>query len=114
MHFVNTATDSNFHLFQVHLFRARVYRLLFSFQSADNPESLRCKVCNSEYLVERGSQFSLAQGFTLKHWLLTLSIVTLMGGSICGCWFVVQMYTQPWARMLAVGSALLVQYICLR
>ena len=26
------------------------------------------QVCNQSYEVERGSQFSLAQGFTTKHW----------------------------------------------
>ena len=30
-------------------------------ESADNVESLVCKVCNQSYEVERGSQFSLAQ-----------------------------------------------------
>ena len=41
------------------------------FQSADNPEALKCKVCSANYMVEKGSQFSLAQGFTAKQWLQT-------------------------------------------
>lgn len=83
-------------------------------ESADNPDALRCKVCNVDYKVEKGSQFSLTQGFTPRHWIQTLSIVTLMTLSIAGSWTVIQLYSQPWAKMLAVGSALLIQYICLR
>ena len=30
------------------------------------------QVCNQSYEVERGSQFSLAQGFTTKHWAVRL------------------------------------------
>ncbi|TRY62998.1 hypothetical protein TCAL_11175 [Tigriopus californicus] len=83
-------------------------------ESADNPDALRCKVCNVDYKVEKGSQFSLTQGFTPRHWIQTLSIVTLMTLSIAGSWTVIQLYSEPWAKMLAVGSALLIQYICLR
>ena len=84
------------------------------FQSADNPDALTCKVCNAQYMVEKGSQFSLAQGFTVKQWILTASIVTIMCITLGGCWAVIQLYSEPWIRMLAVGLALLIQYICLR
>lgn len=84
------------------------------FQSADNPDALTCKVCNAQYMVEKGSQFSLAQGFTARQWILTASIVTVMCLTLGGCWAVIQLYSEPWIRMLAVGSALLIQYICLR
>merc|ERR550519_1497231 len=47
-------------------------------ESSDNPESLKCKVCNQFYEVERGSQFSLAQGFTTKHWIGTAGVVAVM------------------------------------
>ncbi len=52
-------------------------------ESADNPDSLRCKVCNAPYLVEKGSQFSLATGFTLRQWVATATAVTVMCGT-CG------------------------------
>eukprot|EP00095_Tigriopus_kingsejongensis_P002985 maker-scaffold849_size89187-snap-gene-0.18 protein:Tk02985 transcript:maker-scaffold849_size89187-snap-gene-0.18-mRNA-1 annotation:"PREDICTED: uncharacterized protein LOC100118313 isoform X2" len=83
-------------------------------ESADNPDALRCKVCNMNYNVEKGSQFSLSQGFTPRHWIQTLSIVTLMCLSIGGSWTLIQLYSEPWVKMLAVGTALLIQYICLR
>ncbi len=75
---------------------------------------MRCKVCNSPYLVEKGSQFSLATGFTLRQWVATAAAVTVMCGSLGGGWAVVQLYPEAWVRMLAVGAALLVQYVCLR
>jgi len=83
-------------------------------ESADNPESLKCKVCNQFYEVERGSQFSLAQGFTTKHWVGTAGVVSVMVAAAGGCWAAIQIYSDAWIRMLAVGLALLVQYICLR
>jgi len=83
-------------------------------ESADNPESLTCKVCNQAYEVERGSQFSLAQGFTTKHWIGTAGVVSVMVMAAGGCWAATYLYTQAWVKCLAVGLALLVQYICLR
>jgi len=83
-------------------------------ESSDNPESLKCKVCNQSYEVERGSQFSLAQGFTTKHWIGTAGVVAVMVAAAGGCWAAIQIYSEAWIRMLAVGLALLVQYICLR
>jgi len=83
-------------------------------ESADNPESLTCKVCNQAYEVERGSQFSLSQGFTTKHWIGTAGVVFVMMLAAGGCWAAIQIYSQAWIKCLSVGLALLVQYICLR
>jgi len=83
-------------------------------ESVESPESLRCKVCNQSYEVERGSQFSLAQGFTTKHWAGSAGVVSVMVAAAGGCWAAIQLYQEAWIRMLAVGLALLVQYICLR
>jgi hypothetical protein len=44
-------------------------------------------------MVEKGSQFSLAQGFTVKQWLQTASFVTIMCMSLGGCWAVIQIYS---------------------
>jgi hypothetical protein len=83
-------------------------------ETADNPDALNCKVCNASYMVEKGSQFSLAQGFTAKQWITTASIVSFVCLTMGGCWAVIQIYSQPWIRMLAVGSELLIVYISLR
>jgi len=83
-------------------------------ESADNPDSLTCKVCKQAYEVERGSQFSLTQGFTTKHWIGTAGVVFIMMMAAGGCWAAVQIYSEAYIKCLAVGLALLVQYICLR
>lgn len=83
-------------------------------ESADNPEALKCKVCSAPYMVEKGSQFSLSHGFTPRQWLQTASLVTIMCLTLGGSWAVIQLYSEPWIRMLAVGIALLIQYLCLR
>ena len=72
------------------------------------------QVCNARYMVEKGSQFSLAQGFTAKQWITTASIVSAVCLSMGGCWAVIQLYSEPWVKMLAVGAELLVVYISLR
>ena len=83
-------------------------------QSADNPDALKCKVCSADYQVEKGSQFSLANGFTTKQWLQTASLVTIICLAIGGAWAVIQLYYEPWIRILAVGGACFILYVCLR
>ena len=43
------------------------FYVIFFKQSADNPDGLKCKVCDGTYMVEKGSQFSLSKGFTAKQ-----------------------------------------------
>jgi len=83
-------------------------------ESADNPDALKCKVCAAPYMVEKGSQFSLSHGFTPRQWLQTASVVTVMCITLGAAWAIVQLYSQPWIRMLAVSLGLLIQYVCLR
>ena len=81
----------------------------------ENPDNLTCGVCKMPYEVERdASQFSLAQGFTPVHWVVTASTVFVMMSAAGGCWAAIQIYSEAWIRMVAVGLALLIQYICLR
>ena len=65
-------------------------------------------------MVEKGSQFSLSHGFTPRQWLQTASVVTVMCITLGAAWAIVQLYSQPWIRMLAVSLGLLIQYVCLR
>lgn len=83
-------------------------------ESADNPDALKCKVCSVPYMVEKGSQFSLSHGFTPRQWLQTASTVTVMCVTLGASWALIQLYYQPWIRMLTVSVGLLIQYICLR
>lgn len=82
-------------------------------ESADNADNLRCKVCKAQYELERGQPW-LPAGFTLTSWLYTASIVTMMCASAAGAWTVIQLFDDPGLRMLAVGLALLVEYVCLK
>ena len=56
----------------------------------------------------------MSQGFTTKHWIGTAGVVSVMVVASGGCWAAIQIYSEAWIRTLAVGLALLVQYICLR
>lgn len=64
--------------------------------------------------VERGSHLDWQQGFTPQHWLQTAAIVTMMCVSGAGAWVLMQLYTEPGIRMLALGGALLVIYVSIR
>jgi len=83
-------------------------------ESADHPDALKCKVCSVAYMVEKGSQFSLSHGFTPRQWLQTATTVTIMCVTLGAAWALIQLYSEPWIRMLAVSIGLLIQYICLR
>ncbi|CAG2054591.1 unnamed protein product [Timema podura] len=83
-------------------------------RSAPNPDSLRCKVCNSPYQVQRGEHLDWQHGFTTQHWLQTVAIVTCMCVSAAGAWVTIQLFEDAVIRCLAAGSALLIQYVCVR
>nr|CAD7264010.1 unnamed protein product [Timema shepardi] len=83
-------------------------------ESAPNPDSLRCKVCNSPYQVQRGEHLDWQHGFTTQHWLQTAAIVTCMCVSAAGAWVTIQLFEDAVIRCLAAGSALLIQYVCVR
>nr|CAD7407806.1 unnamed protein product [Timema cristinae] len=83
-------------------------------ESAHNPDSLRCKVCNSPYQVQRGEHLDWQHGFTTQHWLQTAAIVTCMCVSAAGAWVTIQLFEDAVIRCLAAGSALLIQYVCVR
>ena len=64
--------------------------------------------------MERGSRLDWQQGFTAQHWLQTAAFVTLMCVSSAGAWVLVQLYTDPGIRMLALGGALLIIYVSVK
>lgn len=83
-------------------------------ESSASPDSLHCKVCGSAYQVEQGTRLDWQHGFTARHWLQTAAIVTCMCVSAAGAWVTIQIFEDPVIRMLAAGSALLIQYVCVR
>jgi len=71
-------------------------------------------VCGTVYQVEQGTRLDWQLGFTTQHWLQTAAIVTSMCVSAIGAWVTIQLFEDPVIRMLAAGSALLIQYVCVR
>lgn len=89
---------------------------VFFFQSSTDSKDggLSCKVCKSPYEVTRSSKLDWQLGFTSQHWLRTTVIVTVMCVAGASAWAVIQLFTDPYIRMLAASSALLVIYVCVR
>lgn len=83
-------------------------------ESSINPDNMRCKVCGVSYQVERGARLDWQQGFTSQQIVTTTSLVTIMCVSAAGAWVAIQLYEDIYIRMLAVGVALLVEYLCVR
>lgn len=82
-------------------------------ESSGTPENMKCKVCSEQYELERGYVW-LPNGFSPQHWLQTASIITVMCSSVGGACIVVKIFTNVGIRTLAVGVALLIEYVCLR
>jgi len=82
-------------------------------ESADNPNTLTCKVCNHKYELQRGNPW-LPAGFTVAHWLYSLAIITFMCCSGAAAWTVIQLYEEPAIRMVSIGGVMIIQYVCLR
>eukprot|EP00096_Caligus_rogercresseyi_P011935 TRINITY_DN484_c0_g1_i3.p1 TRINITY_DN484_c0_g1~~TRINITY_DN484_c0_g1_i3.p1 ORF type:complete len:577 (-),score=90.68 TRINITY_DN484_c0_g1_i3:218-1948(-) len=83
-------------------------------ESADNPDALKCKVCSASYMVEKGSTFSLKQGFTPLQWVQTVSLVSAMCIASGGGWAICYFYPQPPVKLLIVGANLVLQCVFLR
>ncbi|XP_043240958.1 uncharacterized protein LOC122391267 isoform X1 [Amphibalanus amphitrite] len=75
---------------------------------------LHCKVCGSAYQLESGGRAWLGRGLTVRHWLQTAVLVTVMCGAAAGCWAVMRFYLDAGIRTAAVGCVIIVYYVCLR
>ena len=75
---------------------------------------LHCKVCGSAYQLESGGRAWLGRGLTVRHWLQTAVLVTVMCGAAAGCWAVMRFYLDAGVRTAAVGCVIIVYYVCLR
>ncbi|XP_075238592.1 uncharacterized protein LOC142334452 isoform X2 [Lycorma delicatula] len=80
--------------------------------NSNNP--LCCSVCNTQYDLELYRKLDWSAGFSCKHWMHTIIIVSCMCISAGGAWLVIQMFLDPGIRTLAASSALLIQYVCVR
>ncbi|KAM3955959.1 uncharacterized protein ACR2FA_010125 [Aphomia sociella] len=83
-------------------------------ESAANQDGLKCKVCNTPYIVQETNRVEWERGFTLAHWARTACAVACMCGAGAAAWVAVQLYASPVVRVLAAGAALLVCYVAVR
>ncbi|XP_026728432.1 uncharacterized protein LOC113494329 isoform X5 [Trichoplusia ni] len=83
-------------------------------ESAQSPDGLKCKVCNTPYIVQETNRVVWERGFTCAHWLRTALAVACMCGAGGAAWVCVQLAVSPVARVLAAGAALLVCYVAIR
>ena len=75
-----------------------------------------CKVCQTPYTVEQKTRLwsQLSVAITPRHWIQTVFIVATMAAAIAGASVVIQFYSDSGLRLLAVGVALLIVYVCFR
>lgn len=92
------------HSFQQNCFDfANVYWNKFPSNSGDLPQ----------YELERGEVW-LPSGLSTAHWLQTVAVLVIMGSAVSGACLVVKVFDNVGIRTLAVGMALLAEYVCLR
>ncbi|XP_063833921.1 uncharacterized protein LOC135083087, partial [Ostrinia nubilalis] len=80
-------------------------------ESASTPDGLKCKVCNTPYIVQETNRVEWDRGFTCAHWLRTALAVACMCGAGAAAWLVAQLCASPVPRVLGAGAALLVCYV---
>ncbi|XP_041974823.1 uncharacterized protein LOC121730069 [Aricia agestis] len=83
-------------------------------ESAATPDGLKCKVCNTPYIVQETNRVEWERGFTPSHWVHTGLAVGAMCGSAAAAWLVVQLLPGPVPKVLAAGAAMLVCYVAIR
>ncbi|RVE50782.1 hypothetical protein evm_004531 [Chilo suppressalis] len=83
-------------------------------ESASTPDGLKCKVCNTPYIVQETNRVEWERGFTCVHWVRTGLGVACMCGAGAAAWVLVQLFTSIYVRVLAAGAALLVCYVAAR
>ncbi|KAI7686939.1 hypothetical protein SSS_10201 [Sarcoptes scabiei] len=87
--------------------------LMESCSTSDRP--VFCKVCRCTYKVEQSNDgVWLPAGLTIAHWLKTVVILTIMFLILAGSVTIVQYFHHMYVKMVSVGTAILIEYICLR
>lgn len=75
---------------------------------------MRCKVCGCLYEVQHTTRLDWERGFTAHHWGSTAVIVTCMCIAVSGAWVIIQLFEDPYIRMVSASIALLIIYVCVR
>ncbi|XP_020626908.1 E3 ubiquitin-protein ligase MARCH9-like [Orbicella faveolata] len=82
--------------------------------SVDSGEDNRkCKVCGEEYKLATGRAW-LPSGLTVRHWVQTTVILSMMIGAPIGVYMVCLSSIPPACKILVIGLAVVLEYVCLR
>lgn len=82
--------------------------------SVDSGEDNRkCKVCGEEYKLATGRAW-LPSGLTVRHWVQTTLILSIMIGAPIGVYMVCLSSIPPACKILVIGLAVVLEYVCLR
>lgn len=54
------------------------------------------------------------KGFTINHWAKTFILITTMCITGACAWVIIQVYVDPIVRILTVGTAILIGYVCVK
>ncbi|KAH8397611.1 hypothetical protein KR215_003822 [Drosophila sulfurigaster] len=79
---------------------------------SNNDAQLSCKVCAHPYEIEKSKKLEWDKGFTIQHWMKTVILITLICVTGATAWAIIQMYVDPLVRVLTVGVAVLIGYVC--
>ncbi|VVC91325.1 unnamed protein product [Leptidea sinapis] len=83
-------------------------------ESYGTPDCMKCKVCNTPYVVEETNRLVWERGFTCVHFLRTILAFICMSCTGLFAWVIVQFYPTPVTRVLCTGGALLICYVAAR
>lgn len=88
--------------------------LVESFAQCQNEKELKCKVCDSPYEIERGKRLYWDRGFTVRHWVKTIIIITIMCSTFAVAWVMITLYTKPIVRVITIGFSVIIGYVCVK
>lgn len=66
-----------------------------------------------QYVLQKGKLW-IVSGFTKLKWLQTAGLVTVIAGSTAGAYVTCQFYNDAGIRIVAIGGAFLIFYVCFR
>lgn len=76
-------------------------------------DSHKCKVCGDQYKLATGRTW-LPSGLSVRHWLQTTLILSMMIGAPIGVYLVCLTSIPPTCKILVIGLAVVLEYVCLR
>uniref|UniRef100_T1GBV5 RING-CH-type domain-containing protein n=1 Tax=Megaselia scalaris TaxID=36166 RepID=T1GBV5_MEGSC len=81
---------------------------------SNSKDVLACKVCKCPYNITRKKRLEWNKGFNIQHWSKTIILFTIMS-TAGGCtWMVIHLFHDPIVRVLTVGIAVLIGYVCIK